>query len=106
MSDYNDLGRDTSIYPQLSAAYDLQNPFGVFWGSILGTLGGLGAAGYCGPDYDGWYEYYGGGCPKNKLCQFKDTVTGVWVGYARNLSPEFNMSYLKWRLTGIGKEGL
>ena len=60
-----------------------------------------------GPDKDGWYAYIYGAPPKDALCQFKQDVEGYiggpWVGYSSDFSPEFNVAYLKWRLTGIAR---
>lgn len=79
-----------------------------FFGSLLGTLGGAGAAYMCAPDSDGWYDYVGNPAPKDKLCQFKqgheENEGEPWVGYASEFRPEMNVAYLKWKLTGIGKE--
>ena len=87
-----------------------EESFGVgFWNSLFGSIGGLGVSSL-GPDKDGWYTYFYSAPPKDALCQFKQDVEGYvggpWVGYSSDFSPEFNVAYLKWRLTGIAKEGL
>lgn len=76
--------------------------------SLLGFIGGLGATSGIQeetPDEDGWFNYIGCRCPRLSLCQFKQHKDGIpWVGYAYEFRPEFNVAYLKWRLTGIAKE--
>jgi hypothetical protein len=59
------------------------------------------------PDEEGWCRYVPGSLPPEKaLCLFKRGDDGEpWVGYA-GFYPEFNIAYLKWKLTGIAKESL
>lgn len=78
---------------------------------LFGGLFGLGASQalwtQSGPDEDGWHIYEFGLLPPEKaLCLFKRGDDGEpWVGYA-GFYPEFNIAYLKWKLTGIAKESL
>lgn len=44
--------------------------------------------------------------PDKALYLFKRDDGKPWVGYADFFYPEFNVAYLKWKLTGIAKEGL
>lgn len=76
------------------------------WSDLFGPIPGWGASLADPEDENGWHFYVNGGCPKNKLCQFYQPVTEqIWVGFRNEFHPEFNISNLKWRLTGVGKEG-
>jgi hypothetical protein len=84
-------------------AYNPPSVFGGFLSSMFGNIGHLGIS-TCAPDEDGWYDYIKMGPPERKLCQFKQYDDGEpWVGYASDFHPEFNISYLKWKLTGIAR---
>ena len=84
-----------------------QAPSGGFWNSLLGNkCWSVSLLSPVGPGKDGWYDYNYHQPAHDALCQFKQYDDGEpWIGYA-DFSPEFNVAYLKWRLTGIAKEGL
>ena len=78
-----------------------------FLKSLLGGCVSFGAGNYypeIQPDKDGWYTWIDKH-PPDKLIQYKhESWDTAIVGYAKDLYPEANISGLKWRLTGIGKE--
>ena len=77
-----------------------------YWSSLRGVefLGWPSAAG-APVNGDGWHTYIGDPSPPRALCQFKQHDDGVpWVGYGKDVSPYFNVAYLKWRYTGIAKQ--
>ena len=97
--------------PQLGAQQ--QQGFGVSLGfeGLFGSLFGLGTSqafwAPSGPDEEGWCLYEPSSLPPDKaLYLFKRDDGKPWVGYADFFYPEFNVAYLKWKLTGIAKEGL
>jgi hypothetical protein len=73
---------------------------------------------------DGWTNYAYQRPPRGILCQFErrpafieyDPVNGIplvsgnvtqrFTGYVDDFGPGFNVAYLYWRLTGIGREEL
>jgi hypothetical protein len=73
-----------------------------FWGSLLGSVGGLGAS-TIGPDEDGWHDYVGHPPPAGALCQFKRDDVKSWVDHNDDYSPFMNVAGLKWKLTGIAR---
>ena len=57
-----------------------------------------------------WTSYELQSAPRNLLCQFRrkdnEHITWQFVGYAKDLHPEFDISGLEWQLTGIAREAL
>ena len=91
-----------NYYAQSAQQIGATSGFGGFWNSLFGPIGGLGVSSP-GPDKDGWHEYCYTQPSPDLLCQFKYYDDGEpWVGYD-DLSPEANIGYLKWRLTGIAR---
>ena len=56
-----------------------------------------------------WTSYEFQSAPPSILCQFRrkdGQHTMVFTDYAKNFYPEFNVSGLEWKLTGIAREEL
>lgn len=53
-----------------------------------------------------WTEYTFQPAPRTLLCQFRREGQPVYVGYAKDFPPEFNVAGLEWKLTGIAREQL
>jgi hypothetical protein len=57
-----------------------------------------------------WTQYALQPPSRDLLCQFRRHAdqgpAGWFVAYARDFRPEFNISGLEWRLTGIAREEL
>ena len=82
-----------------------QSQFISIWSDLLGPAG-LGVS-EIKPDSEGWYNYIYSIPPDRILLQFSDAsgynLNPVWLGYAEDLDPLFNIAYLYWRYTGIGR---
>lgn len=53
----------------------------------------------------GWTPHLIRTAPSGLLCSFWNEYNrDLWVGYADDLRPEYNVAYLWWKLTGIGRE--
>lgn len=53
-----------------------------------------------------WTNYIMQPAPRTLLCQFRREDGFTHVGYAKDFLPEFNISGLEWKLTGIAREEL
>ena len=105
MSEHNGYGSSQLVANQINAQFGMSDPFNSLWRSLSGSLGGLGAAAYYGPDSGGWRNYDGNSYAiRDVLCIFKDKMGVEWVGYSRDFHPEFNIADLKWKYTGVAKE--
>ena len=52
----------------------------------------------------GWTPYLMCRAPVDAMCCFWNEYNGDrWVGYASDMHPFFNVSYLWWKLTGIAR---
>jgi hypothetical protein len=53
---------------------------------------------------EGWTAYLCNIAPPGRLLQFWNEYNGErWTGYADEIWPEFNIAYLWWRWTAIGR---
>ena len=53
-----------------------------------------------------WTSYEFQRAPTDFLCQFRREDGFTHIGYAKDFLPEFNISGLEWKLTGIAREQL
>jgi hypothetical protein len=56
-----------------------------------------------------WTDYNFQPAPSNLLCQFQridERGCLRFVGFAKDMLPEFNIARLQWKLTGIAREQL
>jgi hypothetical protein len=99
------LGSEANAYGALqlqASQYGGYGNCGRFWGAL-----GASHLQEVGPDEEGWYEYIAKPAPKGILLQFEvrrmHQSPIIWIGYANDLSPQFNIANLYWRYTGIGR---
>ena len=96
------LGYSQEMYTRAQQQANPAGDCGGFWDALLGNVGALYLSSVT--DTEGWVDYINCSPKKDVLCQFKQHEDGIpWVGYSSEFHPEFNVAYLKWRLTGIAK---